>query len=170
MDVDIRQWSEQDLGLLQRLMGDPEMMRYLGGPEPDEKIQARHERYVAIGDTGTGRMFVIVAGPECTPAGSVGYWERPVGDETVWETGWSVLLEFQGQGLATGGTALAIDWARDEDKHRYLHAYPSVENAASNAICRKLGFRFLEAQEFEYPPETPARCNDWQLDLFADGE
>ncbi len=165
MDIDIRAWSEADLGLLQRLMGDPEMMRYLGGPESDEKIRSRHERYMAIGDTGTGRMFVIVAGPERTPAGSVGYWERPVGDETAWETGWSVLPEFQGQGVATRSTALAIDRARGENRHRYLHAYPSVENAASNAICRKLGFRHLETQEFEYPPGNLMRCNDWQLDL-----
>ena len=165
MNVEIREWSEGDLSLLGRLLGDPEMTRYLGGPESAEQIGKRHQRYIAISDSGKGRMFVITVGPEGTPAGSVGYWEREGGEETVWETGWSVLPEFQGRGLATSGTAFAIERARAEGKHRYMHAYPSVENAASNAICRKLAFTLLEAQEFEYPPGNVVRCNDWQLDL-----
>lgn len=165
MDVDIRDWGDGDLDLLFRLLGDPEMTRYLGGPESDEKIRSRHERYVTIGDSGKGRMFVIVVGPERVPAGSVGYWERPVDEQAVWETGWSVLPEFQGQGIATAGTALAIEQAREEQKHRYMNAYPAVENSASNAICQKLGFTLRDMHEFEYPPGNVMRCNDWRLDL-----
>ena len=146
-------------------MGDPEMTRCLGGPEPDEKIRERHQRYLTINESDRGRMFVIVVGPEQTPAGSVGYWARDAGEETVWETGWSVLPEFQGMGLATSGTALAIERARAEGKYRFMHAYPSVGNAPSNAICRKLGFALVNVSEFEYPPGNPMRCNDWRLDL-----
>ena len=165
LDVGIRKWSEGDLLLLERLMGDPEMTRYLGGPESDEQIRARHRRYVDIGDTGKGRMFVIVVGPDRTPAGSVGYWERETGEETVWETGWSVLPEFQERGIAKGGTALAIERARNEDKHALICAYPTVDNAPSNAICRKLGFALLGVSEYEYPPGNLIRCNDWRLNL-----
>ena len=50
-----------------------------------------------------------------------------------------------------------------------MHAFPSVDNGASNAVCAKLGFTLLEALEFEYPPGHPMRCNDWQLDLKASG-
>jgi hypothetical protein len=64
-------------------------------------------------------------------------------------------------------TALAIAVARSERKHRFLHAFPSVDNAPSNAICRKLGFTLVEECEFEYPPGSFMRCNDWRLDLFA---
>lgn len=163
MQVDIRPWDERDLGLLERLMGDPEMTRYLGGPESLEQIRTRHLRYLASRDTS--RMFAIIVGLGGTPAGSVGYWERDVGEETVWETGWSVLPEFQGMGLATSGTALAIEHARAEAKHQFMHAYPSVDNAPSIAICRKLGFTLIEVSEFEYPPGNPIRCNDWRLDL-----
>jgi RimJ/RimL family protein N-acetyltransferase len=61
-----------------------------------------------------------------------------------------------------------IDEARRQRRHRYLHAFPGVENEPSNAICRKLGFELLEALEFEYPPGNSMRCNDWRLDLLAD--
>jgi len=48
-----------------------------------------------------------------------------------------------------------------------MHAFPSVDNAPSNAICRRLGFELLEACEFEYPKEHFMTCNDWRLDLRA---
>ena len=59
--------------------------------------------------------------------------------------------------------------ARAEKRLRFVHAYPSVDNAPSNGICRKLGFTLLEECEFEYPKGSLMRCNDWRLDLFADG-
>ena len=42
--VDIRPWSDRDLELLQRLIGDPVMTEHLGGPEIAQKIRERHER------------------------------------------------------------------------------------------------------------------------------
>lgn len=163
----IRPWSSDDFPLLQRLLGDPEMTRYLGGPETREQIRSRHERYCRFTETGPGCMFVIAAGPDRISAGSIGYWEKEWQGETVWETGWSVLPEFQGQGIATQATLAVIAKARAENKHRFLHAYPSVDNTASNAICLKAGFTLQGEYEFEYPPGNPMRCNDWRLDLFA---
>ena len=98
----------------------------------------------------------------------VGYWDREWAGETVFETGWSVIPAFQGRGIAGAGTALVIDAGRAERTHRFMYAYPSVDNPPSNAICRKLGFTLLEAQEFEYPPGHLMRCNVWRLDLFAE--
>lgn len=166
IDVALRPWSEQDLPLLERLMADPVMTAHLGGPETPEKIGERHERYCMIGDTGKGRMFVIVAGPAAESVGSVGYWEREWRGELVWETGWSVLPEFQSRGLATRGVAAAIERARAERKHRSIHAFPSVDNPPSNAVCRKVGFTLLGAVQFEYPPGSFMRCNDWSLELY----
>jgi RimJ/RimL family protein N-acetyltransferase len=166
--VGIRPWSEGDLPLLERLLGDPAMTEHLGGPESPEKIRDRHERYCRISrDPSTGLMFAIVAGPEGVGVGSVGYWEREWQGETVFETGWSVLPEFQGQGIATRATVLVAERARAEGKHRFMHAFPAVDNGPSNAICRKVGFTFQGAFDFEYPPGHPLRCNDWRLDLTA---
>ena len=145
------------------------MTEHLGGPETEQKLVERQAKYERGGDTGTGtgRMFKIVDEETGEGIGSVGYWERAVGDETVWETGWSVLPEHQGRGIASEATRLAIESVRAEGKHRWLHAYPSVDNGPSNAICRKLGFELLGASDFEYPPGHTMVCNDWRLDLFA---
>jgi RimJ/RimL family protein N-acetyltransferase len=162
--VRIEPWAEGDFALLEEL-NDAEMTEHLGGPETQEKLAARQARYVRP----DSRMFKIVDEPTGEGIGSVGYWERSWRGEDVYEIGWGVLPSFQGRGIASTATALAVAMARAEGKHRFLHAYPSVENAPSNAICRKLGFTLLGACQFEYPPGNFMQCNDWQLDLTASG-
>jgi RimJ/RimL family protein N-acetyltransferase len=163
MSVRIEPWGEGDLPLLEQLMGDPEMTEHLGGPESPEKIAERQTRYQRAGSG----MFKIVDEATGDAVGSVGYWERSWHGEQVYEIGWSVVPVFQGRGIAGMATAQAIASARSEGKHRYLHAFPSVDNPPSNAICRKLGFTLVEESEFEYPPGSFMRCNDWRLDLWS---
>jgi RimJ/RimL family protein N-acetyltransferase len=165
MTARIEPWGEGDLPLLEQLLGDPAMMEHLGGPESREKIAGRHARYLAGADRDP--QFKILAGD--APAGWVGYWEREWRDEEVYEIGWSVLPVFQGRGLARAATAQAVAHARSAGRRRFLHAFPSVDNAPSNAVCARTGFTLLEASEFEYPPGNVMLCNDWRLDLAAGG-
>ncbi|MFF3321181.1 GNAT family N-acetyltransferase [Streptomyces sp. NPDC002889] len=172
--VRIEPWSEDDFDLL-RSANAPELMDHLGGPETEEQLVTRHLRYVDLSTdrTGRGRMFRIVletggnaAGEgEGQAAGSVGFWEQTWNGERVYETGWSVLPGFQGRGIATAGTLAVIEQARAARKHRFLHAFPSVDNTPSNAVCKKAGFTLVGECEFEYPPGHPLRSNDWRLDL-----
>lgn len=48
-----------------------------------------------------------------------------------------------------------------------LHAFPSVEHAASNAVCRKAGFILVGECAFEYPKGLPMVSHDWMVDLTA---
>ncbi|NRQ32601.1 GNAT family N-acetyltransferase [Nonomuraea sp. NN258] len=162
--VRLEPWSAADLDLLRRLNA-PEMMEHLGGPESEEQVQRRHQRYLTPGPAGSGGMFRVVTPADGRAVGSIGYWERDWRGETVYETGWSILPGFAGRGLATAAGAAVIVLARAERRHRHLHAYPSVDHPASNAICRKLGFDDLGACDFEYPPGRPMRCTDWRLTL-----
>jgi RimJ/RimL family protein N-acetyltransferase len=163
--VRLEPWGKDDLPLLRGLMGDPAMTEHLGGPESAEKIAERQARYER---EGSG-MFKIVDEATGEAAGSVGYWRRAWRGGDVYEVGWSVLPEFQGRGIAAAAAGEVVAKARSKKQHRFVHAFPSVENGASNAICRKLGFELLDAMEFEYPPGSGKRmlCNDWRLDLEA---
>jgi RimJ/RimL family protein N-acetyltransferase len=160
--VGIVPWGNEDLALLEQLLGDPAMMEHLGGPESHEKIAERHERYVSA-ESGLFKIFDEATG---AGVGWVGYWEREWRDEEVYEIGWSVIPAFQGRGIARAATAQAIALARSERRHRFVHAFPAVGNAPSNAICRALGFELLGADDFEYPRGSFMRCNDWRLVLF----
>ncbi len=163
VDVSLWPWSDDDLPLLEKLMGDPDIMAHLGGPESPEQIAQRHQRYLQLPETD--HLFKIVVGS--VAAGSIGYWENNWRDRLVYETGWLVLPAYQGQGLATKAAQTVIDLARLEHKHQFMHAFPSVDNLPSNAICRKLGFALIEECDFEYPPGNFLHVNDWQIDLFG---
>jgi RimJ/RimL family protein N-acetyltransferase len=168
-EVRIEVWGPGDLHVLERTLGDAEMTTFIGGPEPAGKLAERQERFERLEESGAGHMFKIVDAATGEAMGSVGYWDRAEPEGDVYEAGWFVMTEFQGRGVASAATELAIAHARAEGKHRYLHAYPSVENLASNALCSKLGFALVKEFSYEYPPGsgTMLRCNDWRLDLRA---
>ena len=163
--VTLQPWGSGDLPLLERLMGDPLMTKHLGGPESPEKLRERQGRYERL--EGGDRMFKIVDVASGAGVGSVGFWTKEWRNEQVYEIGWMVVPEFQGRGIAVAATAQAIELAKRDGKHRFMHAFPNVENAPSNAICRKLGFELLEAYEFEFPKGHFMTCNEWRLDLRA---
>jgi len=167
--VAIRPWAGGDLWLLERLLGAPGMTRYIGGPESLEAIAARHERYLAS-DPATNGLFAITLGTEGPAVGWVGYWESTWRGETVWECGWHVLPEAQGGGVARAGAELMLQDLRRRGTHRHLHAFPSVDNAASNALCRALGFECLGDVEVEYPRGSMMHSNDWRFDLDGEAE
>ncbi|ETI69409.1 GNAT family N-acetyltransferase [Neobacillus vireti] len=162
--IQIKPWEDNDLDLLFRINA-PEMMQHLGGPESKEQILKRHKRYLELGNRA--RMFSIIMLPELDPVGSVGYWQTTWNNESVYETGWSVLSTHQGKGIATKAVMLAIEEASSENKYKYIHAFPSIDNPASNAICRKLDFQFISECEFEYPPGSFMRCNNWRYNLIG---
>jgi RimJ/RimL family protein N-acetyltransferase len=163
--VRLEVWGADDLPLVQALMGDPAMTEHLGGPESPEKLADRQARYARTAHSGDDWMFKIVLEATGEAVGSVGYWPRTWRDEDVWETGWSVLPAFQGHGIASAATTQALAHARANGTRRYVHAFPSVDHPASNAICRKLGFTLLGPHDFEYPKGNLMRCNDWRLHL-----
>ncbi len=160
--IQINIWEDKNLDLLLKINA-PEMMEHLGGSETKEQILKRHKRYLELGDKG--KMFSITQPPDFEAVGSVGYWQTKWIDESVYEIGWSVLPQFQGRGIATLAVKLTIDEAMKEKRYKYIHAFPSVENPASNAICRKLNFSFMSDCEFEYPPGNLMHCNNWRLNI-----
>src|SRR3954470_2158893 len=159
--VHLERWSAPDLPLLTALNGDPEQMAHVGGAESAEKIAERQARYAA--DPNQLRIVDDASGQG---VGWVGFWLRSWRGEEVYEIGWSVLPAFQGRGIASTATALAVAAAREARAAPYVHAFPGVDNAASNAVCRRVGFELVEpALSFEYPPGTMMVVNDWRLAL-----
>ena len=161
--VRLEAWAQADLSLL-RQANSPEMTAHLGGPETEDKLLDRHRRYLQRDDPGAGQMFAVVP-EDGQRVGIIGYWERTWHDEVVYEAGWSVVPAFHGRGIATSAAKAVAGRARAQQRHEHLHAFPAVDHLASNAICRKAGFILSGETDFEYPPGTIMRCNDWRLEL-----
>ncbi|MCW2984026.1 MAG: N-acetyltransferase, partial [Conexibacter sp.] len=105
--VHLARWSAADHALLTALNADPAQMAHVGGAESAEKIAERQGRYEA--DPG---QFKIVDDATGAGAGWVGFWAREWRGAPVYEIGWSVLPAFQGAGVASAATALALEAAR----------------------------------------------------------
>ncbi len=54
----------------------------------------------------------------------------------------------------TRAIGLIVRLATAERRYRSLHAFPSIDNGPSNAVCRKAGFTLLGHHPFEYPRAT----------------
>ena len=149
MTVTLEPWGSGDLPLLERLMGDPRMTEHLGGPESPDKLRERQGRYERL--EGGDRMFKIVDVASGAGVGSVGFWTQGVARRAGLRDRLDGRAGAPGPRHRGGGDRQAIELAKRDDKHRFMHAFPNVDNAPSNAICRKLGFELLEACEFEFP-------------------
>jgi RimJ/RimL family protein N-acetyltransferase len=160
--VRLEPWGEDDFWLLRRANA-PEMTKHLGGPESEEQLAARHRRYADL--EGPGQMYRVLLADTGETAGSIGFWERGWEGGWCWETGWGVLPEFQGRRIGAGAARAVVETARAAGRHRYLHAFPKTDHAASNAVCRRAGFELRGDVEFEYPKGHWIRSNDWRIDL-----
>ena len=168
-DVSLRPWAPDDLELLRRA-NTPELMDQLGGPETDEQVRARHDRYLHLWHLGTARQFRIVIPGHPEGVGVVGYWQREWRGEQVLEAGWSVESEYRGQGIASAAVRAMREYARGDGETLPVHAFPRIDNPASNAVCRKAGFTLLGEADFEVAPGRVLHTNDWVAELAGRGE
>jgi len=159
-DVRLRRWTDVDLALLHAI-NTPEMTEYLVAAETGAQLAHRHERYLRGWDVGMPRMFAVVdaAGRSL---GSIGWWESSWESGECYELGWSVLPEAQGRGVATRAVALVLSDIAACGDGRDVMACPSVDNEASNALCRTAGFSLATTLEEEFRGER-LTLNVWVL-------
>ena len=156
--------TADDEDLTVRLEGDPEMMLHIGGPRPEADVRISHKRRLRLMEQGKAHMYKIVSDDSDEVLGTIGIWKIDWEGLQAYEMGWFVLPEHQGKGVATEAARLVISQARSNPDVRYVHAYPAVSNAASNAIARKIGME----NQGEFDNEGFAgilRCNNWRIDL-----
>jgi RimJ/RimL family protein N-acetyltransferase len=159
-EIHLAPWTPEAFAVL-RALNVPEAMEFLGGPESEETLLDRQQRYLS-GSTGTMFQVVLENGEA---VGNVGYWERDWDGEPVYETGYGIVPAYWHRGLATGALRLVAGRAARDGDRRWLHAFPEVEHTASNGVARRAGFELLGPVDFEYPKGHWSPSNDWRLDL-----
>jgi RimJ/RimL family protein N-acetyltransferase len=165
-DIRLEPWGDHALAF-ERVANVAEMKAHVGGVETEQALLDRHERIRAMVEADRGCMFLIHLPDEPDPVGSIGYWEREWHGEQIFETGWKVLPGFQRRGLAATAAGAALSHAAARGRHRWVHAFPKMSNAASNAVCRRVGFELVGESDFEYPRGNPIVVHDWRYDLRA---
>jgi RimJ/RimL family protein N-acetyltransferase len=156
--------TAEDEDLAVRLECDPEMMEHIGGPRPEAEVRAAPRRRLDLIEKGAARMYKIATDDSGEVLGTIGIWKIDWEGPQSFEMGWFVLPAYQGQGIASEAARILFAQERKHPGVRYVHAYPAVSNAASNAIARKIGME----KRGEFDNEGFAgvlRCNNWRIDL-----
>lgn len=166
----LRNVELDDFDVYVRMRCDPVMMAELGGPQPREGIEAKVRRDVesAAADLEWIKMIIPDESASDVVAGTVVLWshkESGVGgeQEPITETGWMVLPEFQGRGLAKLAERELLRLAHADGRWGLVHAFPGATNGPSNGICRSLGFRFVDTRDITFAGRT-LRTNHWIID------
>ena len=156
MELTLVPWSEDDLVVLRRA-NSSEMTRFLGGVESDDDLVARHALYVGFAQVGGGAMFRVDV--DGRPAGYAGWWDEVHEGRPVFEIGCAVGAEWQGRGVATEALTCVVERAQATDP-RPIVGYAAVANAASNALCRRVGFELRGTGRF------PSDDGDFEVNVW----
>ena len=162
-----------DVDIYVRMRCDPVMMAELGGPLPREGIEAKVEHDVKEAASGTMliKMIVLDEPEPGVVAGCVTLWSHEevalAQEEPISETGWMVLPEFQGRGVAKAAVRALLELARDQDRWGPVHAFPGVTNGPSNGICRSLGFTLLGKVDIDFADRI-LKTNHWVINPHTD--
>lgn len=161
MRVTLERWGADDLPVLERL-NTPEMTAHLGGSETPEQVAARQARYLRSWEIGDAWMYRIEV--DGVPAGGIGYWQVDHHGRPAHETGWSVYPEHQGRGIAREALRQIVRLAASHHDRPLLVAYPGIDNAASNALCRRAGFTRTGTETGPWRGGE-LTYNVWELDM-----
>lgn len=165
--MQLKEYCNDDMWLVEALECDHVVMRDLGGPISRERIEEIHKRRLRGVISKAYWYFTIHPDDTSGAVGTIGIWESEWEGARINEMGWMILPAFQGRGIASQAGRIILDRALNERKYREVVAFPSVQNAASNAICRKLGFELLKEVEAAYngPPQA---SNLWKVELWSE--
>lgn len=152
-----------DVDLYIRMRCDPVMMAELGGPLPREGMADKVRRDVADATADRAWIKMILPDESDTVAGSVVLWRHEDSTPPLSETGWMVLPEFQGRGIAKTAVRMLLERAREDGRWGIVHAYPKTTNKPSNGICRSLGFTFAGEFDGEWQGRK-LRSSHWWID------
>ncbi|MFE7430433.1 MULTISPECIES: GNAT family N-acetyltransferase [unclassified Streptomyces] len=163
--MQLRNVTPDDVDAYIRMQCDPGMMADLGGPLPREGIadKVRRDARKAADDLAWIKMIIPDPAEPDVVAGTVNLWSHDTDDGPVSEIGWMVLPEFQRRGLGKRAVRVLLEQARDQGRWGLVHAFPATGNAASNGICRSVGFRFLSETDRTFAGRV-LRTNHWVMD------
>ena len=109
--------------------------------------------------------------PDGSVAGAVArlvaLWSHENAGTPISEIGWMVRPEFQGRGIAKAAVCMLLELAGEQDRWGLVHAFPAITNAASNAVCRSVGFRFAGEQQTSFAGRM-FRTNHWVINPATD--
>jgi RimJ/RimL family protein N-acetyltransferase len=132
------------------LLGDPEVMRFIGGTVPSEQWRDVMQMWVDRWEANGLGPFMLVRRADGRLLGRTGImiWDRrdwaqshfaDAGEHAQLELGWALARSAWGNGYVTEAARAVLDWLRAERDVPDLVSVISPENTPSQGVARRLG-------------------------------
>lgn len=162
--IDIRPWTDDDRAVLAH-NDTPAMTAFLGGPEGEDGVERRHALFLRQQRDGIAWPFTVWSSEHDEAVGSVVYWLVEHAGEAAYECGWAIATRHQGRGYARGALRMLLEHAAQHGERETVYAFPRVDNVASSALARSVGFEHRGVEGFEYPVGVPIDVDVWAFAL-----
>lgn len=160
----IRDWTPADRAPLERMVADPDMMRYITrgriwrSDEVDELLE-RQRRHLTTHGCCIGVLSLKDDGAVVGIAGI-----QPLDAPGAYELAWWVWKDYWGRGYATEIAQALVAHARDDMGLKRIYAVIDPPNIASVRIAEKIGMRLERVTSAR---ETVARREDVEVALYV---
>jgi RimJ/RimL family protein N-acetyltransferase len=145
----LRDWREEDRDPFAAMNADPEVARYLGGPQSRAASNARLDDYVRAYEQHGFTRWVVEhrAGGFLGCVGVMPSRDgHPLGPHH--EIGWRLARDGWGRGYATEAAAGALQDAFVRVRLTEILAYTTAENTRSRAVIERLGMQRDSSRDF----------------------
>jgi RimJ/RimL family protein N-acetyltransferase len=136
----LRAFRESDTDAYAEMLGDAEVMRFLGG-RPLPRAEAWRNMAMVIGhwDLRGYGFWAVEERASGEMVGRVGCW-RPEGWPGL-EVGWTLRRQFWGRGYATEAARASLEYAFTKLNQTHVISLIAPDNAASIRVAERLGER-----------------------------
>ena len=148
--IGFSKWDYKDITLAKKLWGDEKVAKYISakGYFTDEEIQSRLEKEISNEKQLGIQYWPMYLKETGEFIGCCGL--RPYHlEKNIYETGYYLLPQFWGRGLATEALKRVIDYAFNYLKVSNIFSGHNPNNIASKKVLEKVGFNFIRNEYYE---------------------
>lgn len=149
----LRELVPSDAADLFYMDSDTEVHRYLGGhivTDIEQSLETIRWVQQQYREKGIGRWAVERKDSgECIGWAGLKFETKARPGREYYDLGYRLKKTAWGQGFASEAARASLDYGFETMGLQTINAAAHIDNAASNAILRKLGFRFIELFEYD---------------------
>ncbi|HEU4961217.1 MAG TPA: GNAT family N-acetyltransferase [Sphingomonas sp.] len=149
----LRGWTDRDRPVFHAQCSDPEVMRYLGGPQSRAETDAALDRQRGYLDSHGYCFWAVERRADAALLGFCGLKPGAAGTpiEGEVEIGWRFGCDFWGQGYAREAAAASLGWGWRHLDAPTIAAITVAANTRSWGLMERLGMARVAGGDFDHP-------------------
>ncbi|MDR3644528.1 MAG: GNAT family N-acetyltransferase [Clostridia bacterium] len=137
----LRELVIDDKKELERVLSDPESMKFSLNPFSEEKVESWISWNIENYRKYNHGLWAVILKEGNIFIGDCGITMQNIGDETVPEIGFHIIKDYCNRGFATEAALACKEYAFDVLKYPKIFSYCTVRNIPSQKIAEKIGMQ-----------------------------